>query len=170
MVRCPEGHFYDAEKHKSCPWCALPPEGATGEEKTRPVAAPGGRSEMAGATQRLDRTPHGVQPVVGWLVCVDGPDSGRDYRLHAEKNFIGRDISMDVYIASDASISRQRHAAVIFDPKKRVFWLHPGESAGLVYCNDEVVNAPVQLNPGDVVEMGKTKLVLTPFQSDKARW
>ena len=32
-------------------------------------------------------------PVTGWLVCVDGPEKGRDYRLHEEYNYIGRSLS-----------------------------------------------------------------------------
>ena len=30
----------------------------------------------------------GVEPVVGWLVCIDGPSRGSDYRLHAGYNYI----------------------------------------------------------------------------------
>jgi hypothetical protein len=35
------------------------------------------------------------------MVCLEGPDRGRDFRLHAEKNFIGRSPGMDVCILSD---------------------------------------------------------------------
>jgi hypothetical protein len=107
--------------------------------------------------------------VVGWLVCLAGPDRGRDFRLHAEKNFVGRSSAMDVCVA-DETVSRDRHAMVIFDPKKQTFWAVPGDAAGLVYLNGDIVNAPTQMNPDDVLEVGQTKLVLIPFCGEKYSW
>ena len=40
-----------------------------------------------------------VNPVVGWLVCLEGPDRGHDYPLRAGTNAIGRSPSMEVCIA-----------------------------------------------------------------------
>ena len=81
-----------------------------------------------------------------------GPDRGRDYRIHAEKNFIGRSPAMDIAIAGDESVSREKHAAVAFDPKKAQFWLLPGEASGLLYLNDQLVNTPSALKARDVLE------------------
>jgi hypothetical protein len=108
--------------------------------------------------------------VVGWLVCVDGPDRGRDYRLHSEKNFIGRSSNMDICIAGDDSISREKHATVSFEPKKKEFWLLPGEASGLVYINEEVVNTPTPLKPRDIIELGRTKVMFYPFCDENFQW
>ena len=198
MTRCPEGHFYDPTKHLSCPWCALPPD-LEGGERTRPVQAgppplpppplplPGAiaaappppppppppplpQVPKPAATRRADISSVKHDPVVGWLVCLSGPDRGRDFRLHAEKNFIGRSPAMDVCISGDETVSRERHATVIFDPKKQIFWALPGEAAGLVYLNGDIVHSPTQLNRDDVLEVGQTKLALIPFCGDKYRW
>jgi hypothetical protein len=172
MKRCDSGHFYDPAKHSLCPWCGVKADTDTG--KTRQVKLPqraqGDASADEGVTRALHKEPSGISPVVGWLVCVEGPDKGRDYRLHGEKNFIGRSASMDVSIGGDDSISRDKHAAVSFEPKKKVFWLLPGESSGLVYLNDEVVNAPTQLKARDVIELGKTKLMFYPFCDEQFQW
>ena len=104
--------------------------------------------------------------MVGWLVSVQGPECGQDYRLHAEKNFIGRDPSMDVCIAGDSTVSRLRHAVVTYEPKKRTFWLQPGESEGLVYLNEELVNTPTRIEPYKVIEIGESKLVMVPFDNE----
>jgi hypothetical protein len=196
MIQCNAGHFYDETKHSGCPYCGVPlnldlpsptlPVGHMGSDsqktiplrqdagdggKTVPIhggAAPAGGP--AGATRRLIREQLGIDPVVGWLVCLDGPDRGRDYRIRAEKNFIGRDPSMDICLAGDDSISRQKHATVAFEPKKGTFWLIPGEASGLVYLNGEVLYAPAQLKERDIVELGKTKLVLVPFVNDGFHW
>lgn len=155
MTRCPEGHFYDPSKNESCPWClmstTLPREVATlrydaGQEQTR------------------------VEPVVGWLVCISGPDRGKDYRLHTEKNFLGRSPRMDVVIENDPHVSREKHGVVVYDPKKKVFWVLPGEAAGLVYLNGEMVNAPAPLARGDTIELGYTKLMLVPLCGDQFDW
>ncbi len=190
MMRCKEGHFYDVARHTACPWCTKAfdagrqaPAAAGAEGKTRPlvvmgspVAAPrpvavgpGTASDHA-PTRRINLQPNGVDPVVGWLVCVDGPEKGRDYRLHAERNFIGRAVGMDVSLARDAGVSRERHAILSFEPRKKSFWLHPGESSGLVYRNGEMVSAPVQVESGDVIEVGKSKLVVVPFLSEHRTW
>jgi hypothetical protein len=108
--------------------------------------------------------------VVGWLVCLAGPDRGRDFRLHPEKNFIGRSPLMDVCVAGDESVSRDRHALVIFDPKKQVFWAVPGDASGLVYLNGDIVHSPSQMKCDDVLEVGQTKLVLIPFCGEKYSW
>ena len=189
MIRCPEGHFYDQTKHQGCPWCGVAASAAQAEpgavktQPLRPVPSPPplppplqapsqplARPVEYGATKALHREPSGLSPVVGWLVCVEGPDRGQDYRIHMEKNFIGRSPAMDIAITGDESISRDKHATVTFDPKKRVFWLLPGESSGLVYLNDTLVNTPAELKPDDVLELGTSKLVLVPFASEKFQW
>lgn len=108
--------------------------------------------------------------MVGWLVCLTGPDRGRDFRLHAEKNFVGRAPSMDVCLASDETVSRERHAIVIFDPKRQTFWALPGEASGLVYLNGDIVHSPTQMQRDDIIEVGQTKLTLIPFCGEKYSW
>ena len=203
MLRCAEGHFYDAGKHSACPWCAPPLDITPAEgQKTRPMAdvtppmatptapmapaapaaAPAPAKEvippMAGPilvkpdaeTQRFGTLSKGIDPVVGWLVCLDGPERGRDYRLKMERNFIGRSPFMDVSLGGDERVSRERHASLVFDPKNRSFWLVPGEATGLVYLNGTLVHTPIQLKGDDVIELGKSKLVLIPFCGDKYEW
>jgi hypothetical protein len=184
MTRCPEGHYFDPSKHSSCPWCPLPRE--AGEQKTRldpshagptplsgPAAAAATVVPIAGAALRLDPSVlAGLrnEPVVGWLVCLAGPDRGRDYRLHAEKNFVGRAPHMDVVIAGDPTVSREKHGVVVYDPKKKSFWVLPGEASRLVYLNGEMVNSPLRMESGDVIELGQTKLVLVAFCGDHYDW
>src|SRR5262249_26846325 len=99
MTRCSHGHFFDSAKHSSCPYCGVGADVAEG--KTRHVpdpaagAAPSSPSPAASADPGVTRAVYrdsttGISPVVGWLVCVEGPDKGRDFRIHSEKNFIGR--------------------------------------------------------------------------------
>ena len=138
-----------------------------------PPPTPPAPSAASPATRRVgqDTGGHGKHdPVVGWLVCLEGPDRGRDFRLHTEKNFLGRSPLMDVCIPGDDTVSREKHGVIIFDPKKQVFWALPGDSSGLVYVNGEIVHSPVQMKRDDVLEVGQTKLVLIPFCGDQYSW
>src|ERR1700737_3209426 len=163
MTRCSHGHFYDASKHSSCPYCGA---GTDIEGKTRrvpsspavqqPKAAPPPPASDPGVTRAVYReTATGISPVVGWLVCVAGP---------------GRGSSMDIVIVGDDSVSREKHASVAYDPKKRNFWLMPGEASGLVYLNEQLVNTPSPLKSRDTIEIGKTKLMFWPLCDDNFHW
>jgi hypothetical protein len=114
--------------------------------------------------------PGKVDPVVAWLVCLDGPDRGHDYPLRAGENALGRSPSMDVCIANDAAVSRERHLIVTFDSVKETFLLLPGESAGLLYLNGESIRSPRHVKRDDVIEVGRTKLVFIPFCDGKYHW
>jgi hypothetical protein len=112
----------------------------------------------------------GIDPVVGWLVCTEGGDRGRDYRLHSEKNFIGRSENMDVCIRGDETISRENHAIISFNPKNNTFKLQPGDGRGLVYLNEEDIDVPTQIKAYDVIEVGQTKLIFVPFCGENFKW
>ena len=59
LTKCPNGHFYDADKHPECPYCN------GGLEAGSAIAQPGTAAEVDLAA------PKG--PVAGWLVVLDGP-------------------------------------------------------------------------------------------------
>lgn len=133
------------------------------------TSAPAGAAD-SGRTERLIRRQTGIDPVVGWLVCTDGPDRGADYRLHSERNFVGRGENSDVRIAGDKTVSRENHLSISFDPKKDSFRLLPGDSRGLVYLNGEELVSPVPLAAADRIELGETTLLFVPLCGSGFRW
>jgi hypothetical protein len=152
---------------------AVAPHAVAPPAVTPPIATPPAVAPPPNATVRLGASARAgikTDPVAGWLVCLEGPDRGRDYRLHMEKNFIGRAPNMDVVLDGDSTVSREKHAIVIFDPRKKVFWALPGEASGLVYLNGDIVNAPVQMKADDILEVGQTRLALIPFCGDRYSW
>lgn len=112
----------------------------------------------------------GIEPVVGWLVCVEGEMLGKAYELKNGKNFIGRASNMDVVLAGDQNVSRERHAVVVYEPKGRVFIAQPGESRELFYMNDQVVLMNVQMHDRDILSIGKTKLMFVPLCGPDFSW
>lgn len=115
-------------------------------------------------------TKEDMDPVVGWLVCVEGKDRGRDYRIHTERNFIGRSAAMDIAIAGDEAISRENHAVVSYNPKNHGFRLAPGDSRGMVYLNDEEVLSATVLAAYDLIELDASKLMFIPFCGECFTW
>jgi hypothetical protein len=181
MIRCPNGHYYDPAKHTDCPACGVQSLEVV-PTRARPVAPPpvaevqATRARAPGiagdiqATVGLLRKKTGLDPVVGWLVCIEGPDRGRDYRIRSEKNFIGRDPRMDICVAGDEGISRDHHAAISFNPRNNRFRLLPGDGRGLVYLNGEEVDAPRELKARDLIELGQSRLMFLPFCGPEFQW
>lgn len=111
-----------------------------------------------------------TEPVVGWLVCVEGDVLGKAFELKNGKNFIGRSMNMDIVLAGDASVSRERHAIVTYEPKGRVFFAQPGESRELFYVDDQVVLMSLQLKDRAILSIGNTKLMFIPLCGPDFSW
>ncbi|CAM3808868.1 FHA domain-containing protein [Marinicrinis lubricantis] len=168
LSRCANGHMFSTRKHGStCPYCFMSAE----------VEPTGGHREQGNLALAADEKtmPYleeagGIEPVTGWLVCIEGPQLGQDYRIHAEKNFIGRSEDMHIQIIGDNAISRRNHAVIVYDPKKRNFYLLPGDASGLAYHNNEAVYSPVELTPYDVIQMGRSKFIFIPLCGVHFEW
>lgn len=196
MKRCEKGHYYDETKHSLCPHCGvnidlnlgvtMPKRSNQGGDMEKTQARFPAESDQLGVTQAktpsipprnddgktvaIVRKQTGLDPVVGWLVCIEGPDRGRDYRIRSERNFIGRSEKMDINIAGDDAVSRENHAIISYSPKKKQFRVYPGDSRGLVYLNDDEVVISDLLKPYDVIELGQTKLMFIPFCGEHFQW
>ena len=165
MKQCPSGHYYDAAIHPQCPYCSAPHVdiGAT-------VAVDRGGTAVPGATVAVIKKKMGIDPVVGWLVCVEGAERGRDYRLHADNNFVGRDKSMDVCIEGDDTISREKHAVITCDLDTLSFYLTPKDGRSNPHLNGKPVFSTVELSPYDRIRLGQTTLLFLPFCGERFSW
>jgi hypothetical protein len=203
LQRCPNGHFYDAEKFSACPHCGghlkndvmtqamgrdmsktvgLTP-GDLGDKPTAKTNSdvqadlsgvmnliqPGGAGDD-GKTVSFYAKKVGTEPVVGWLVCIEGKHFGKDFRLKSGKNFIGRSREMDVSLAEDDSVSRDRHAIVVYEPKKHLYLAQPGEAKELFYLNDQVVLSTTEMKYRDVLTVGDSVLMFFPCCDDEFNW
>lgn len=178
MKRCPNGHYYDTTKFSSCPSCWGKGEEVNVTQAKRvekpaekPIEKPVQKVEpQEGVTVGIIKKNIGIDPVVGWLVCIDGKDKGRDYRIRSERNFIGRSDKMDICIVGDETISRENHAVISYSPKKNTFKVHPGEGRGIVYLNGEEVDIATDLKPYDLIEMGESQFLFIPFCGEYFVW
>ena len=201
---CPKGHFYDADKYASCPYC-VPQDEA--EAVTEAVKTEDFSQPAAVKAQEISPSPVpvsklnkpasfvntavngweepeddenctvgyyaqviGVEPVVGWLVCIKGAYRGESFKLKSGRNFIGRAANMDIVLGADQSVSRLHHAAVVYDPKSRAFILAAGDARELCYLNGDVVVTSQRLQAYDVLTLGNTELMLIPLCGEKVSW
>ncbi len=110
------------------------------------------------------------EPVVGWLVCIEGPEKGRSYRILAKNNSIGRGENNDVVIKKDNTITRENHARISYDEKHNEFYLIPAESSNNIYLGDEPVFVPTKLCANKVIEFGASKFYFVPLCCEKFNW
>ena len=110
-----------------------------------------------------------VNPVTGWLVCTNGKEAGKDYRLHAGKNFLGRSMTMDIPIVGDKTVARVKHCAVVYDPMENQFFLS-AEEGNVVYLNDKTIESYVEIKADDVIRVGETELVMIPYCKEERKW
>jgi len=179
LERCNSGHLFDPSKHTTCPHCGVPgleinikqgAKRAADEARTQPKDQPADTEAESGPTTPYFQERIGIDPVVGWLVCKDGPSRGMDYRIRSENNTVGRAENMDICISGDDLISRERHTVITFDPQQNTFHLSPAEGRSLVFLNSKAVLTPQELKPYDEIMLGATKLRFIPFCGDKFKW
>lgn len=111
-----------------------------------------------------------VKPPVGWLVCIRGTYIGRAFECKAGRSRIGRNLDMDICLSEDSSISRDVHAAVIYEPKNRIFYLQAGASSGLTYHNGNLIFDHEELHAYDKIELGKTEFLFFPLCGENFTW
>ena len=133
-------------------------------------------SDLDGSkTIGIYQTPEGenFEPIVGWLVCIDGPNKGRDYKIYARSspNFIAREPGRNtsIVISDDGSISREKHAGIIYDQDDNSFTLTREESTAIKVGNKKVKVAE-ELNPYDEITLGTSKFHFIPYCAGEIKW
>ena len=110
------------------------------------------------------------EPLVGWLVGLNGDVYGEGFPLVTGPNNIGRGADMDVVLHGDPTVSRDRHAVIIYEPKGRQFYLQCGKNNELVYLDDNIVLETKILTNGCELCIGNTKLRFVAFCGEDFSW
>ena len=149
--------------------------------KTAPISQPSAFVNSIPPTKPIDNpetnktvamnvNEQGIDPVRGWLVCVGGKKKGKDFRLHSERNFIGRMKSNDVCLDFDETVSRECSAIVTYDDRTNKFWLQSGDGKGNIYLNGNLLLLPAELKDNDVINVGQTELMFISFCNNSFKW
>lgn len=163
LVRCKNGHLFSARKYgNTCPYCSIEVEETQKKEKRL--------IDESDKVASLLETGEEIEPVTGWLVCIEGPRKGKDYKIRAGKNFIGRADNMQIRIIGDNDISRVNHAVIVYDKKNRSTHILPGDSMGLAYLDGQAIYNPMELTEFSIVEMGKSQFLFVPLCGEHFEW
>lgn len=122
-----------------------------------------------GVGQVVQAQPSG-EPVVGWLVCVKGKHFGEPFAISAGRNSVGRMPTNKVVLSKDNTVSREKHVWITYEPKRREFFIQPGESSGLAYLNDENIMETRKLTDRDMVEIGDGKYMFVALCDSSFSW
>ena len=191
IIKCPNNHFYDSEKYDRCPHCLKDPSTASdaspsidiGENKTV-AKGPSFSAEDSIKTQSLRNmvknnvdevqktvpkyfSDRNINPIAGWLVCIEGENRGRSFEIHIGKNFVGRSMKNDIHI-NDERVSRDNHFSIIFDPVNIEFYIMQGN--GITYYNGEVLSEAAQLNENDEITAGVSTYVFVQYCREGRNW
>lgn len=183
MVRCEaDKHFYDNNKDATCPFCRSPRRSNIDETVGITTNNPTTDSHPHTVAQTVEPDPAAqtvafwqkvtqFEPVVGWLVCIEGPNKGKDYSIKAGINQIGRDASRDVKIVmtGDLMISRVDHAELEYDDRSNEFYLIR-KSNPEVKVNGVKIRQPTLLHSHDLIQLGESNFIFIPLCGEKFRW
>lgn len=192
MIRCDKDlHYYDSNKHQNCPFCRELSQNRAVEtthaapEKTQikhqePVTLaqtiayaedyPDPEGRTVGIWEKFVGG-CGIRPTVGWLVCINGPNKGRDYRIFQGVNKIGRDASkkVDILITGDNMISREEHAEIDYDEETNEYFLTRKNNPE-VRLNGKRIRESKKINSHDVIQLGQYEFLFVALCNEKFIW
>jgi hypothetical protein len=192
MQRCEQGHYYDASINRRCPDCGIP---GLDVSPTRPVVVPAPPAKDPGknipappptrpaavppirAARENDNSTIGVagpganDPVVGWLIGIDGVNKGRDFRIYSEGNTIGRDVQNRISIQGDMGIHRDKHALLTYDPlsEDAAYYIQSGDLS-ITRLNNQPVLQPTRLRAYDIIRIGNSQFLFVPLCNERFQW
>lgn len=158
LKRCVKGHIYDEIKYTKCPYCE-----DTENKKEEEI-----KEYISEKTIIYNDTTS--RKIVGWLVCIYGPNKGVDYKIYEERNFIGRNKEMEISISLDNSVEDKNHCSITYNPKQRIFVITPGNGKGLIYVKNKALYETKELNNFDVIEIGKSRFIFVEFCGNNFDW
>lgn len=112
-----------------------------------------------------------LPPVVGWLVVVAGPGTGRSRELTFGLNSIGRGDDNRVPLNfGDTQISSDDHFRIAYDGRNKKFLISVGSGKNLVYIDEEPVLDARVISNGTEMSVGKTSLRFVSLCGDDWAW
>ena len=135
---CPScGHPLDLS-WEVCPYCAQAQQQGV---RAAHVQTQGGGA-VAGKTMAVDLgevmgSAHLNKAVVGWVVCMQGPQKGQDFRLYDGRNVLGTAADCDV-VVYDQFVSA-RHCVIMVESAKARYVIQDLDSRNHTFVNNKQV-------------------------------
>src|SRR5262245_28433933 len=133
--------------------------GRDGDTVMVPVGTTGAQSKDA------------FDPVVGWLVILDGLGRGQFRPIRYGQNAVGRGQDLRISIDfGDSRISREPHAFVIYDEFQRKFFIRDNGKSNIIRLNGNAVLTHAELHDRDVISIGETSLLFVSLCDQNFDW
>ena len=108
---------------------------------------------------------------VGMVMVTKGPGVGEAFAIKSGMSQIGRGEDQAIRLDfGDMAISRENHAAIVYDPKEHTFLLGHGGKSNIVRLNGKPVVTTSDLKDGAEIEIGETRLRFVALCSKKFNW
>jgi hypothetical protein len=131
----------------------------------------GGDTVMVPAGAADARSESTFDPVVGWLVVVDGLGRGQFRPVRYGQNAVGRGQDLRISIDfGDQRISREPHAFVIYDEVQHRFYIRDNGKSNIVRLNGEAVLSLSELHDRDRISIGETTLLFVALCDQNFDW
>ena len=167
LFKCPNGHYYNADKLQSCPHCA---NEKIHINKVTPIKQQDVETLVPDDTLASAYSQVAKRPLAGWLVCIAGNMKGDCFSLYTGNNHIGRDTSMDVILFKEPTVSRSNHALIYYNEDTRAFTL-TAEGDNVFQNHVPVpIKQPVILSHHDTIQIGDCILIFVPLCGADFNW
>ena len=108
---------------------------------------------------------------VAVVMITKGPGLGECFAIKSGMSQIGRGEDQAIRLDfGDMAISRENHAAIVYDPKDHGFFIGHGGKSNIVRLNGKPVVSTSDLNNGDEIEIGETGLRFVALCSPEFNW
>lgn len=112
-----------------------------------------------------------AQPVVGWVIIIDGSGKGQSFELTFGMNPIGRNASNKVALDfGDDLISGDDHFSIAYDDRNRNFLIAARSGRNLVYIGDDPIIDSRTLESGTELTVGNTTLKFVALCTKEWTW
>ena len=128
----------------------------------------GGAADEDCVTVALFSKARGTSLVTGWIVCIEGPLKGRDFRICHGMNWVGLNMDSDICLSGASEVSLNKHCSIVYDIKSNQFFIFAKN--GIVFLGDELAREPKMLSAGDMIGIGNCKFEFIPFCREGRLW
>lgn len=167
LTKCPNNHYYNADKLPYCPHCINLETGITItnlEGKNQKSVETVSTEHIIESTSTLQRK------TIGWLVCMKGNMLGESFILYDGKNYIGRSPNMNICLSKEPTVSRENHACILYDSETNLTTIVPGTTKNNTLLNDTELTDTMILSDRNLIQLGDCVLLFVAFCNATFIW
>ena len=161
LIKCENGHIYDADKLKNCPHCHGVVKNIEKDVDTYGKGQTDVPTEVSAKNGNINTTDVEMRKSVGIMVEISGMNVGKAFLIYEGTNKIGRAGNLDVSLPSEDTVSKNGHAEITYNDG--CYKIYPSRKDRDVYVNGTLISGAVELKDRDVIGIGECELSFIVF-------